>query len=192
MPAAVLLALVGLLASPTTALEPGEDGLAPAGAVVACAPDEARHEERWEAGRVRERGPCADGLAQGGWTSWYPDGTRAWRGWLEQGALEGRFDAWFPSGERRARASYAGGLLEGMALTWWDTGRMRAVGRYEAGQAQGCHTTWRADGHLAARGAYVDGLRVGRWLTWDEDGHRQVEELDGKPSTGRCFRLLLP
>ena len=150
-------------------------------------------------GMVKGEGTTVDGLHEGDWTFYYPDGrkrsrgayrkdvqTGPWTAWHENGRVEwlgvygdrgGRSDLWsyyHDNGEVRARGRYREDFEQG----YWEfhdrSGAFLRAGSFDSARQVGWWTL--RDGDETASGLLYDGLRVGAWITSASDSDDQVQQ----------------
>ncbi len=119
-------------------------------------------------------GALADGLQEGPWTHWYPDGQVESRGRYERDDRSGPWTHWYPDGTLRMRGAYLGGRQEGLWEFWHADGALQCRGEYRAGREQGEWTFWTADGVLDQRGVFDAGRRTLEWQSFDRTGQESA------------------
>lgn len=100
----------------------------------------------------------------------HPDGSLARRARLVDGLQEGAFESFFPNGVRSASGSYRNDLRDGDWTHWHENGALRMRGRYDGERQVGPWEFRHANGALLCRGEYVGGREHGPWLHGHDNG----------------------
>lgn len=115
-------------------------------------------------------GQIVNGLREGVWEFFYPDGKLMAREHYEAGDLQGKAENFYPNGQRASLEFWKDDLQEDSAYYYHSSGVLHRKGRYESGVYQGVWFTWFANGKPEQRIAYVDGLPDGESQNWSEAG----------------------
>jgi len=129
----------------------------------------------------------------GAFHSWFAGGQMESEGRYLQGLRDGPWVFYHPNGQRAAAGRFADDLESGPWETWYASGQLETQGSYVRGAKKGRWTVYRPDGSkdLIASGLYeldvwrkhgrhyrgyvVDNLREGPWATYWPDGSLQLE-----------------
>ena len=149
---------------------------------------------------------CAreDGVKDGRWTEWHPNGHVKTEGQHVDGKMEGRWVTYFDTGIVKVAGVYHAGLKDGEWLTNYEDGKKNRLDVHRAGAAEvpftvwredgsvwvkattvashqdGDYTEWYPDGKVAAQGRYDHGEKVGKWSYFDARGNpSEVAQGDG-------------
>jgi len=98
------------------------------------------------------------------------DGSRASAGMLVEGMQEGEWTFWHPNGRESARGTYARDVRTGAWTHWHDNGALRMRGSYAGERQVGSWEFFHPNGALQCRGAFVDGREHGPWLHVHDNG----------------------
>jgi antitoxin component YwqK of YwqJK toxin-antitoxin module len=142
----------------------------------------------------KAKGRYEDGLEEGPWTYWYPEGTRREEGRFQAGQREGPWRFWRQDGTLESEQSFHGGALHGPAVEYDEAGRklaersyrdgvpdglqveyhpdgsVQSEARFSAGRLEGLQRRWYPDGTLQMEGPMRAGKREGRWTYYHTDG----------------------
>lgn len=99
------------------------------------------------------------------------DGSRAAAGTLVDGLQEGAWTHWHPNGRESARGNYAKDVRVGTWTHWHENGGLRMRGSYAGERQAGPWEFWHPGGALQCRGTFVDGREHGPWLYVHENGN---------------------
>ncbi len=169
-------------------------------AIAACAGAPATGEVRHANGAVAQAGPLVDGLQEGEWTFWYPNGvckargsyakderTGLWTHWHEDGSLQmrgeyrderqqGLWEYWYPGGRPLCRGAFRDGREHGEWQFWHENGALAQRGCFASGKRQLEWCEWAADSTVVSLGSYLDDVPAGRWSRVGPDGaSREVD-----------------
>ncbi len=93
--------------------------------------------------RAREQpwgGIFQDGEKVGPWTTWHPNGQKAWEGLFEAGELR-KSTTWYESGQKAGESKYIDGGQRGSFTNWHKNGQKAGEGSYENGRTA-ASTCW--------------------------------------------------
>lgn len=165
--------------------------------LAACAAGPVAHTELRADGSRAAAGALVDGLQEGEWTFWHPNGcesargsyakdvrTGAWTHWHDNGALRmrgsyagerqvGPWEFWYPNGALQCRGAFADGREHGPWVHGHDNGAVAQRGLYVHGKRALQWEQFDALGRLVARGSWFDDQPVGPWSQWSADGAEQ-------------------
>ncbi len=129
---------------------------------------------------IRLAGPYDGAVRRGPWVGTYVDaGTTESEQLYVDGLMEGPFLSWWPDGTPRAEGTYLTSLAEFTWRFWHQNGQLMAECDFHQGQFHGPCTEWYDTGVKKAEGTYSMGMRVGDWIYWTEDGEETSEAFDG-------------
>ena len=111
-----------------------------------------------------------DGLKQGAYRRYFPDGTVERVEWYDRDLPVGEHEEFYLGGVRRSVMPYANGVANGVAYYWNPDGTMIVKETWTDGVRHGAYQRWHAMDQLEADGAYVDGVARGPWTWWLSDG----------------------
>lgn len=115
-------------------------------------------------------GVLKNGLMEGEWTGWYPDGETQWTGHFSENRQEG-FWQWFSEdGELVRTGSYKAGLEEGIWIDYYPDGSVSYQSEYKTGRRNGPFTGRYEDGTLAVTGNYLRDELHGKYVSYYESG----------------------
>jgi len=140
-------------------------------------------------GKVKFLGNWTDGKADGTFTVWRENGTKAGVILYKAGKQEGMATKWHENGTKAQESTYKNGELEGMATHWHENGTKAGVMFYKAGKQEGTHTQWHENGTKAVEIFYKAGKLEGMATKWHENGNKAMEgsykngELEGMATT---------
>ena len=125
--------------------------------------------------QVEVEGDYRDGIRNGTWRWYYPNGRLRWdiayRGGLKNGPEKGFFESGAPR--------YAGQNEDDLRTGPWEflheSGAVSEQVSYVQGKLHGDHVWDQADGRPRARGAWDRGQRTGKWTWWDEPNYEMQE-----------------
>jgi uncharacterized protein len=121
-------------------------------------PQVKRFAHQFQSGQ-RAAGQLNNGLADGMWTYWYPDGRLDCEGTYERGAKSGLWTFWYPEGAMDCMGEYRDDIEDGPWVSWYNNGQIQEEGIFQSGR------------------------KVGHWKYWTEDGQTLSEVDYGIPST---------
>lgn len=113
-------------------------------------------------GAYRYEGRYKDGLRDGLWRVFYPEGMIAWQ------------------------TTWSAGVWNGPCGGWWRSGAAKYEGQRQDGQHTGEWKFWLEDGQLTATGYYEEDRKVGEWRYWSPDG-APIDEESWEKSVGDEF-----
>jgi hypothetical protein len=111
-----------------------------------------------------------DGLLDGPWVEYTPDGEKLTEGEFIEGARAGHWVFWRPDGSKRAEGSYLTGVKQGAWTSWHENGLPEREVFYEAGDQDGMYREWYTNGQVRAAGLFILGRREGFWEFYDFEG----------------------
>ena len=144
--------------------------VSPALILACCVSGPTRMEVRHPNGTVARAGLLVDGLQQGEWTFWYPNGARMSQGSYERDARTSAWTHWYENGAMRMRGSYRGERQQGPWEYWHENGARHCTGEFEDGRERGEWAFFHATGKEQQRGCFLDGRRQLQWTECGPDG----------------------
>ena len=99
----------------------------------------------------------SDELYSGKSESFYEDGNIQHSGQYEDGLMEGIWHYYYPDGKVYARISYLMGIPHGLNETYHENGSLSLKGYSESGKRIGVWTTYTSDGTVENEEEYKDG-----------------------------------
>ncbi len=127
-----------------------------------------------EDGSLRAEVHTKDGLLDGPWIEYTPEGQKISEGQFIEGARAGRWVFWRPDGSKRAEGRYAAGVKQGPWTSWHENALPEREVFYEAGDPDGMYREWYTNGQVRAAGLFILGRREGYWEFYDYDGSLDV------------------
>jgi hypothetical protein len=124
-----------------------------------------------------------DGLPDGPYRSFYPDGSLREEGQFAKGLRLGKWNSWFPNGNIRSHRVYVNGRLDGLQQVYYSNGQLWLEYGMVRGEYEGPHRTWYPDGGLKASGTMHEGFISGEWDYAIRIGKSLMEHLDTYNST---------
>lgn len=125
----------------------------------------------WPTGEVQKKGQYDDqGREAGEWQEYFTTGFVTAKYQYEEGVLEGPYLGWHPNGNERVKGRYEAGKKSGEWLSWHENGELMEKGTYRAGAKVGVHEGFSFSGKLVARGEYSDSGEGVSLAMWYEDG----------------------
>ncbi len=166
------------------------------------------------------KGNYKNGLKEGLWETWYPDGRLTYaieykagefdgkrqhyyesggkenRSYWKNGVRSGSHEEWFENGQIRKREHYKDGNVDAEFKDWFENGQIKNHGYRVNGEIDGVYTRWyeHSGGVKAEHTEYKDGKYNGRLLGWDEITGNIISDcnyLDGKKH-GECILYMDP
>jgi antitoxin component YwqK of YwqJK toxin-antitoxin module len=114
------------------------------------------------------RAHCIDGVWDGEWVRWHPNGIKQREGHFNAGIPVGDWPAWDADGGLIGSSTFDGGT--GRWIEWHENGVRADEGDYVAGEQTGTWRAWSPDGALLSESELVHGLRHGRSTWYLADG----------------------
>jgi len=120
-------------------------------------------------GKLKAEGNYAEGVKTGKWTYYYKNGQVEQTGsYDKKGRPKGDWVWYYPSGALLREESYMNGLLDGMWSEYAEDGTVIAQGEYIEGMEEG---PWEYRyGDYREEGSYSYGMRNGVWKSFAADG----------------------
>lgn len=138
--------------------------------LAACASAPVAHTELRADGSREAAGTLVDGLQEGEWTYWHPNGRESARGSYTKDVRSGTWTHWHENGALRMRGSYAGERQVGPWEFFHPNGALQCRGAFEAGREHGPWVHGHENGAVAQRGLYAHGKRMLQWEQFDASG----------------------
>lgn len=118
-----------------------------------------------------------DGLRQGLWKEYYPDGTLKSQGNYVNGNKTGDWEFFYPKGELEQKGSYNDqGKPVGKWVWFYSSGKILREENYRNGLKDGLMTEYSPEGIVIAQGDYIDSFEDGFW-TFENGFYREEGEL---------------
>ena len=145
-------------------------------------------------------GPIRNGLPEGDWLFFFPQGNLSAEARMQTGKMNGPQVLWSPEGSRKAchtmvdgkrqgpsklfhpegsvsdTLNYQNDQLDGPAQGWWPDGALRYTAVWKAGKMEGLSTEYFPTGAKKSEAFYMLGKKDGPARTWGENGDLQIEE----------------
>ncbi|HOY94444.1 MAG TPA: toxin-antitoxin system YwqK family antitoxin [Catalimonadaceae bacterium] len=131
-------------------------------------------------------GQLVNGLREGAWKFYYPNGRLMASETYRNGELNGISTSYFPDGNVSSVENWADDLQQDSSWYFHPNGKIHRKGRYEKGVYQGVWLTFYPGGQIQQSGGYLDGLPSGLYRNWFENGFLQEEgEYSGGKKNGQ-------
>lgn len=119
------------------------------------------------------KGYYREGLKDGIWKSWYPNGnlyvTQEW----DKGQKDGAFRVYQPDGRFKEKGNYKNGELSGSRVSYFDNGKVRLTETYRRDILHGPYREYYPDGTLKIAAKYKEGELHGPYRLYNEAGELQ-------------------
>jgi hypothetical protein len=115
-----------------------------------------------------------DGLLDGPWVEYSPEGQKLTEGSFIEGARAGHWVFWRPDGSKRAEGNYEAGVKQGPWTSWHENGAPEREVIYQAGDQDGMYQEWYTNGQIRTAGVFILGRREGFWEFYEFDGSIDV------------------
>jgi len=125
--------------------------------------------------KSKSQGNLVNGLKEGEWLFFYPDGKIMAKEMYKEDELSGKSNSYFPDGKLSSTENWVEDLQEDSAFYYHNNGTLNRKGIYEKGVYQGLWLTFFENGKLSQTVYYVDGLPEGPSKNWYESGLIQEE-----------------
>lgn len=123
-----------------------------------------------EHGQLQKQGEAANGLREGPWTHFHPNGAKQSEGNYSRDVQDGQWRWWYDNGLPEMFGSFHEGLRTGPWRLWHRNGQLRAEGSFGKGLEQGAWLFYTPEGTLERRGWYLNGQPCGPWENLDARG----------------------
>ncbi|MDP3442797.1 MAG: hypothetical protein Q8T08_08055, partial [Ignavibacteria bacterium] len=121
-----------------------------------------------------------NGLKQGLWKDYYPDGTLKSQGNYTDGAQVGAWEFYYPKGELEQRGTYNDKGKPNGKWTWYfSNGSILREEIYRNGLRDGLMTEYNSEGTITAQGDYIDGKEEGFWVFQTGQFREEGEFVEG-------------
>jgi antitoxin component YwqK of YwqJK toxin-antitoxin module len=124
------------------------------------------------------RGAIKNGIFEGLWFGYWPNGRVEFMGEYKNGTREGPWANYYDDGQLSYKGAFKKGTREGLWVGYWSNGRVEFKGTFKNGQREGPWVRYSIIGQLWLRGAFENGKHEGPWLWYNEDGTTD-EDLSG-------------
>lgn len=91
-------------------------------------------------------------------------------GHYSQGIQEGFWKVYYPNGELEWEGHFSQGKREGFWKDYYENGQVQEEGHYVACKREGFWKFYHASGQVEQEGFYQEAVRVGKWQFYDEKG----------------------
>jgi antitoxin component YwqK of YwqJK toxin-antitoxin module len=164
------------------------------------------YSEHYESGQKSSEGHVKNGLYDGSWTLWYPNGkvkevgTYATGGYTlltsfdpEGNALvvagNGYHKSYYENGIVAAECLYRNGKLNGLLLTRDADGTTLLEANYHDGKYEGEFKNYHETGELISKGSFKNNVQVGVWTWFHLNGNKEAEAnfINGKKEGEETF-----
>lgn len=102
-------------------------------------------------------------------------GNRQIQGILRNGMKQGIWRSWYPDGQLQSEREYRDGLDSGRAREWYETGKIQFDCVYRQVGPDGLCSKWYANGQKEAEERYAKGYPDGLWVKWFPNGMKQSQ-----------------
>lgn len=123
----------------------------------------------------RTEGSRVNGLKEGIWLVYYPDGKIMAREEYLHDQLSGLSIGYFPDGQISYKEQWKEDLQQDSAWYFHPNGKLHRKGRYEGGSYEGIWKTWDENGTLVQQLNYHLGLPDGLFKSWFPSGQMEQE-----------------
>jgi antitoxin component YwqK of YwqJK toxin-antitoxin module len=136
----------------------------------------------YEKNKVIAEGGIIDGngLQQGAWTYFYPNGKVKSKGSFKNGKRDGKWTFYYPSQKVEQTGSYKNNLPDNNWKWYYESGQLLREENYIKGKEDGESLEYDENGTLISKGLYVDGKRDGEWKFKNGEYIAQGKYVDGK------------
>jgi len=146
--------------------------------------------DSYDGGDPRIEGTYKNGLMDGIWTYYYPDGVTKAEGQFLKGdggnvhelsgiPQNGRYGEWtiyYPNGNVNAKYQYdVNGIPEGPWLEWYENGQKKRQYFHKEGKRDQTWTVWWSNGNIKTEGNFKEGLKNGQFTFWFQNGQKKFE-----------------
>ncbi len=120
--------------------------------------------------------PYKDGLPEGEWKYWYPNGKLCKSGQYTTGKLDGQWRYWREDGTMIMEENYKNGKIDGTETRYNADGKTpKSTRQFSAGIPDGAWTVWYSPEQKQAEEHYKKGKRDGTLKAWNEKGVQILE-----------------
>lgn len=116
--------------------------------------------------RTAKRGSGGELVSHGPYVAYYESGQEEMAGEYVEGVRDGLWQWWYPDGRKKAECHYVDGI--GEFRSWYESGRPLHVGKYDNEQRTGTWVEYFESGGKHMEGAYLDDQQHGVWTYWEE------------------------
>ena len=88
---------------------------------------------------------------------------------MVDGLKNGSYQEWYPDGKPKLEGSYKDGLAIGKWTLWYENGQMEFEGSFKDGRRDGLWNLWYENGQKSNEGTFKDGKQIS-FKVWNEDG----------------------
>ena len=127
-------------------------------------------------GKPKSKGKYFNNTRVGNWTLWYENVEKKEEGTYKDGKRDGLHTFWYENGEKR-EDTYKDGKMDGLQTKWYENGQKSYEGTYKDGKKDGLRTWWYENGQKSLEGSYKDGEELSR-KRWNVDGSVRKEPFD--------------
>ena len=133
-----------------------------------------------------------NGLIDGIYKEWYPNGILKYEGTFVNGQRQGLFHSWYPSGKKKNERKYKNNVLDSISVSFFENGMMKKKHNHDTdlalvwdytdfpntlitfheqfGKLNGLYTKWDNYGRKIEEGYYHNDKKDSIWLKYDLDG----------------------
>ena len=133
-----------------------------------------------------------NGLINGMYKEWYPNGILKYEGAFINGQRHGIFHSWYPNGKKKNKMNYKNNVLDSVSTSYLENGMIereydhdidlaiiwdysdspRSLSKYteQYGKLNGLYSKWDEYGRKIEDGFYVNNKKDSIWLKYDTDG----------------------
>lgn len=91
------------------------------------------------------------------------------------GVMNGPYIRFHPNGIRAAKGAHLNNQQDGDWIWWHDNKKEAYKGKYVRGKPTGAWTWWYPNGNRQEEGDYLQGRKAGQWVSWFESGAKKDE-----------------
>jgi antitoxin component YwqK of YwqJK toxin-antitoxin module len=123
-----------------------------------------------------------EGLPEGRWTNFYPNGQLWFVQNYTKGKLNGTYEAYYINGQKRYQMEFSHGLSHGAFQEWYPNGQLKTEGVFDRGMLTGNWRSWTENGTLITEESWAENQKHGIFKKWTEEGIMILSEnyKDGK------------
>ncbi len=132
-------------------------------------------------GKVLYQGSLKDGMKDGLWQWWSPNGKKEAEQYWKQNKIHGKGISFHKNGQKHFETEYNEGKRHGTHLGWYEDGKKIVVSKYRDGQRDGLGIVWHENGQKHSETTYNNGELVSEKY-WNSKGEQvnSYEEADAE------------
>ena len=117
-----------------------------------------------------EQGNYKNGMQEGPWTHYHPNGQLKSKGEYKSGRQEGLWVRYHENGQLRSKGDYKNDTQEGLWVTHNKNGQLFIEANFKEGEQDGLLVQYYDNGKLWYKGHFKNGKQEGPWLWYSYDG----------------------